>query len=57
MTENTAVSKKLEMLGLSATKEQIKEIVNAVKQEASLRKWSLPDEVFESIAREVLERK
>jgi len=57
LTGATAVAKKLGMLGLSATKEQVAEIVQAAKREASVRKWSLPDEVFETIAREILERK
>jgi isopropylmalate/homocitrate/citramalate synthase len=57
MTGKTAVSKKLEELQLSATKEQIAEIVQAVKSEASIRKWSLPDDVFETIARGILQGK
>ncbi len=57
MTGKTAVSKKLEELGLSATKEQIAEIVQAVKSEGSIRKWTIPDDIFESIARRILERK
>jgi len=57
MTGKTAVAKKLEELQLSATKEQIAEIVQAVKSEASIRKWSLPDDIFETIARAILQSK
>jgi isopropylmalate/homocitrate/citramalate synthase len=57
MTGKTAVAKKLEELQLSATKEQIAEIVQAVKREASIRKWSIPDDVFETIARAILQDK
>ena len=57
MTGKTAVAKKLEELQLSATKEQISEIVQAVKREASIRKWSIPDDIFETIAREILQSK
>jgi isopropylmalate/homocitrate/citramalate synthase len=56
-TGKTAVAKKLEVLGLSATKEQIAEIVQAVKSEGSIRKWSIPDDVFETIARGILQSK
>jgi hypothetical protein len=42
-------------LGLSATKEQVSEIVERVKREAIIRKWSISDEIFESIAKEVIE--
>lgn len=57
MTGKTAVAKKLEELHLSATKEQIAEIVQAVKREASIRKWSIPDDIFETIARGILQGK
>ena len=57
MTGKTAVAKKLEELNISATKEQIASIVDAVKREASIRKWSISDDIFESIAREVLKNK
>lgn len=57
MTGKTAVAKKLEELQLSATKEQIAEIVQAVKREASIRKWSIPDDIFETIARGILQGK
>ncbi len=57
MTGKTAVAKKLEELGLSATKEQIAEIVQAVKSEGSMRKWSITDDIFETIARGILEKK
>jgi hypothetical protein len=35
----------------------VKEIVERVKHEAIVRKWSIPDELFESMARAVLETK
>jgi len=57
MTGKTAVAKKLEELGLSATKEQIAEIVQAVKREGSIRKWSIPEDIFETIARAILQSK
>ena len=49
------VAKKLQKLGLSAAKDQVDEITRRVKQEASLRKWSISDEVLEIIAKDVLE--
>jgi isopropylmalate/homocitrate/citramalate synthase len=57
MTGKTAVAKKLGELQLSATKEQIAEIVQAVKREASIRKWSIPDDIFETIARAIIQGK
>ena len=57
MTGKTAVAKKLEELQLPATKEQIAEIVQAVKREASIRKWSIPDDIFETIARAIIQGK
>jgi len=48
------VREKLKKMGLSATKEQVKEIVEKVKQEAAIRKWSVPDFAFEEIVRKVL---
>jgi 2-isopropylmalate synthase len=57
MTGKTAVAKKLEELGIPATKEQITEVVQAVKNEGSIRKWSITDDIFESIARRIIEGK
>jgi len=51
------VANKLTQLGLTATKEQISEITQRVKREASLRKWSISDDVLEIIARDVIESK
>jgi 2-isopropylmalate synthase len=51
------VAKKVAKLGLTATKEQVAEITNRVKREASLRKWTISDDVIEIIARDVLEGK
>ncbi len=48
------IAKKLAQFGLTATKEQITEIANRVKREASLRKWSVSDDVVEIIAQDVL---
>jgi isopropylmalate/homocitrate/citramalate synthase len=57
MSGGTIIKDKLEKLGLSATKEQVAELVDRVKREAIVRKWSISDEIFESIAREVLKAK
>ena len=57
MSGGASVRHGLEKLGLSATKEQVAQIVEGVKREAIVRKWSIPDDVFERIAREVLEGK
>jgi isopropylmalate/homocitrate/citramalate synthase len=57
MSGATSVRQKLEEMGLSATKEQIAELVERVKREASIRKWSIPDDVFEYMARAALESK
>lgn len=54
MSGGTSVRQKLEELGLSATKEQVAELVECVKREASIRKWSVPDDIFETIARSAL---
>lgn len=43
-------------MGFSASKEQVREIVERVKEEAGIRKWSVPDFAFEEIAKEVLGR-
>ena len=55
MSGSEVVAKKLEKLGLSGTKEQVSEMLERVKREASIRKWSISDGVFEGIARSVLE--
>jgi len=54
-TGKSVVAKKLKELGIEATKEQIAEITNRIKKEAGLRKWSLPDEAIEYIAKQVIE--
>jgi isopropylmalate/homocitrate/citramalate synthase len=54
MSGGTIIRDKLEKLGLSATKEQVSEIVERVKREAIIRKWSISNEIFESIAKEVM---
>lgn len=56
-TGAAAVAFKLEKLGIEATKEQIAEITQRVKREASIRKWSVPDNALEVIARDVLQGK
>jgi isopropylmalate/homocitrate/citramalate synthase len=48
------VAKKVAKLGLTATKEQVTEITKRVKSEASLRKWSISDDVLENIAKDVI---
>jgi len=55
MSGGTVIRDKLEKLGLSATKHQVSEIVERVKREAIIRKWSVPDYIFEKIAQDVLE--
>jgi isopropylmalate/homocitrate/citramalate synthase len=55
MTGGTVIKDKLEKMGLTATKEQVKEIVERVKRQAIVRKWSLPDPVFAKIVRDVIE--
>jgi len=57
MSGGTVIKNKLEKLKLSATKQQVSEIVERVKREAIIRKWSIPEEAFEIIARGVLEGK
>ncbi|HVN24432.1 MAG TPA: hypothetical protein VMT71_10715 [Syntrophorhabdales bacterium] len=57
MSGGTSIKKKLEDRGLTATKEQVAEMVERVKREAIARKWSIPDDVFERIAAEVLAEK
>ncbi len=54
-TGKSVVAKKLEQLGIKVNQEQLGEITRRIKREAGLRKWSLPDEAIEAIAREVLE--
>ncbi len=41
-------------MGEAGTKEQVKEIVERVKRQAIVRKWSLPETVFIKIVREVI---
>lgn len=54
MSGGTSVRKKLDDLGLTASKEQVAELVKQVKREASIRKWSIPDDIFESMVRAAL---
>ncbi len=55
MSGGTVIKNKLAEMKLSATEEQVAQIVEQVKREAIVRNWSIPDEVFESIAKAVLE--
>ncbi len=55
MSGTEIVIQKLAELGLQADREQAGTILERVKAEASIRKWSLSDEVFEDLARSVLE--
>jgi isopropylmalate/homocitrate/citramalate synthase len=57
MSGGTIIRDRLDKLGLTATKEQVNVLVERVKREAIVRKWSISDEIFESIAREVLQAK
>jgi isopropylmalate/homocitrate/citramalate synthase len=57
MSGGTVVRNKLGELGLSATKEQVAKIVDSVKREAIIRKWSITEDLFENIARSVLNEK
>ncbi|MCX5812042.1 MAG: hypothetical protein NT178_05795 [Proteobacteria bacterium] len=57
MSGGTIVRDKLEKFGFTATKEQVDELVEKVKRESIVRKWSISDEIFESMAREVLQIK
>lgn len=54
MSGGEVVANRLAALGIEADKEQVAEILARVKREASVRKWSIPDEVLENLAREVL---
>ena len=54
MSGTEIVGTKLAELGLQADKEQTATILERVKEEAGIRKWSVPDDVFEDIARRVL---
>ena len=49
------VEHKLTEMGMTATREQMGEIANRVKEEAYIRKWSVPDVQFLEIVKEVLE--
>lgn len=55
MTGGTVIKDKLEKMGISATNEQVKEIVERVKKQAIVRKWSLTEPVFVKIVRDVIE--
>lgn len=55
MSGATVIRDRLAKLGMSATKEQIAQIVKRVKRESIVRKWSLSDDVFEAIARDIIE--
>jgi 2-isopropylmalate synthase len=55
MTGAYAVDKKLKELGITATKDQVKEITRRVKAESSLRKWSISMNDLDVIAHDVLE--
>ena len=48
------VEERLKKLGITATKEQVNDIVNRVKTEAGIRKSSVPDVSFETIVKQVL---
>lgn len=48
------VEHKLAEMGITATKEQMGQIADKVKEEAYIRKWSVPDVQFQEIVKEVL---
>ena len=52
----TIVKDRLQKMGISASEEQIGEIVQRVKEEAHILKWSLTDAHFEEIVKNVLEK-
>jgi len=54
-TGANVIASKLAQFGFTATKDQVGEITKRVKRESSLRKWTIPDEVIELIAKDVLE--
>jgi 2-isopropylmalate synthase len=54
-TGANVIAKKVAQFGLTATKDQVAEITKRVKREASLRKWSISDDVLEIIVKDVLE--
>jgi 2-isopropylmalate synthase len=51
------VEERLKKLGLTATKEQVNEIVELVKTEAGIRKSSVPEVAFENIVNQVINGK
>jgi len=53
----TIVKDRLQKMGRSASEEQIGEIVQRVKEEAYILKWSLTDAHFEEIVNGVLKNK
>lgn len=53
MAGKSAVRNKLEELGMAFTPDQLTEITDRVKQEGTLRKGNIDDDVFINIAREV----
>jgi len=50
----TIIRDRLDSLGISATEQQLDEIVDKVKEEARLLKWSVSDIQFDEIVKEVL---
>jgi isopropylmalate/homocitrate/citramalate synthase len=52
----TIVKDRLQKMGIRASEEQIGEIVQRVKEEAHILKWSLTDAHFEEIVKNVLEK-
>jgi len=51
------VEERLKKLGIEANKEQVDEIVNMVKNEAGIRKSSVPEVSFENIVKQVITSK
>jgi 2-isopropylmalate synthase len=55
MSGGEIITQKLAELGIEAGKEQVAAILERVKAEAGIRKWSVSDDVLVDIAREVLD--
>jgi isopropylmalate/homocitrate/citramalate synthase len=53
----TIIKHKLKEMGISATDDQMREIAQKVKEEAYIRKSSIPDIQFEIIVKNVLSKK
>ena len=48
------VADRLEKMGIAANDEQMREIAEKVKEEAFIRKWSVPEDQFKEIVKSVI---